>query len=634
MTQTKKARLSAAIAATMGGAALSAIPFAGHAQDPTAPAGFSATETGQALIVPYYTVNGDWWTALNVTNTTSSALLVKVRFREAMNSRDVLDFNVMLSPYDVWTAYVNGGVGEDAPPVVVPTDNSCTTPSFPEGGAPMLSLAYTGANDDGGMQTETRMNEGYVEMLVIGECRQGEPCMTTSDANGAGNAGIGWLTEHNSDGVPRNCGEAQARSVKAPGVNFPSPGDDFGVNATGLVAQATSSGPLTTAQRARSGAQDKWASNAIGVGIGWGPVTHPAPLKGNVAYVNGTLGTGAGTQALHLDNVVCSSVDEVGLLAQASLGLPPAQAAALADLLVGQNCRVLATAQSQDFFLEPTLGTYASGLWNILGLPVIEERFTWSDVFNEWAANPETQAYTNWVINFPTKSFHVDQNCGMVQAGNNAWRNDGINVLNCVSDSDLTLLSDTGPRFQPCAANASALGCVSPNASPTDPFVNAGGDGRGNRALPFAANLNPFDRYWDRTNQDDDAKSLVDVSATVYDREEQTGTSGPIFSPAVANPFELPYETNVINFVEDGMLDPLESAIGYYLDVYEALGNPDAEYGWVDIGFSQVRNTGLPSAFTGLPVYGFAVKVRVPAGAPYTVGQMMDHGYGHSNQPE
>ena len=66
---------------------------------------------GQALIYPYYTVNADangnaFNSLLSVVNSTNSAKAVKVRFLEGKNSREVLDFNLFLSKFDVWTAAV------------------------------------------------------------------------------------------------------------------------------------------------------------------------------------------------------------------------------------------------------------------------------------------------------------------------------------------------------------------------------------------------------------------------------------------------------------------------------------------------------------------------------------------------
>src|SRR5512143_2840592 len=89
---------------------------------------------GQVLIYPYYTVrtkdsttfsNPQFNSLLSVVNSTASAKAVKVRFLEGKNSREVLDFNLYLSAYDVWTAGVlpmSDGGG------VVTFDKSCTTP--------------------------------------------------------------------------------------------------------------------------------------------------------------------------------------------------------------------------------------------------------------------------------------------------------------------------------------------------------------------------------------------------------------------------------------------------------------------------------------------------------------------------
>ena len=61
---------------------------------------------GQLLIYPYYTTNAGNLTVLSVVNTTANAKAVKVRFLESENSQEVLDFNLYMSAYDVWTAAV------------------------------------------------------------------------------------------------------------------------------------------------------------------------------------------------------------------------------------------------------------------------------------------------------------------------------------------------------------------------------------------------------------------------------------------------------------------------------------------------------------------------------------------------
>ena len=66
---------------------------------------------GQVLLYPYYTVRTDnlgnpYNSLLSVVNSTASVKAVKVRFVEGKNSAEVIDFNLFLSPFDVWTAAI------------------------------------------------------------------------------------------------------------------------------------------------------------------------------------------------------------------------------------------------------------------------------------------------------------------------------------------------------------------------------------------------------------------------------------------------------------------------------------------------------------------------------------------------
>jgi len=127
---------------------------------------------GQVLIYPYYTARGGNDTLFSVVNTTAKAKAVKVRFIEALNSREVLDFNLYLSPYDVWVAAItetDAGGGQ----LLIP-DTSCTVPYF-QGGVPgnigvqpFLNFQYTGARSDGGPQGIERTASGYLEMIEMG----------------------------------------------------------------------------------------------------------------------------------------------------------------------------------------------------------------------------------------------------------------------------------------------------------------------------------------------------------------------------------------------------------------------------------------------------------------------------------
>ena len=89
---------------------------------------------GQVLLYPYYTVNDGNITALSVVNTTEHGKAVKVRFLDAMNSREVLDFNLYLSGFDVWTAVLFGDGDQPTDPAKIKTsDNSCTVPGIKRG---------------------------------------------------------------------------------------------------------------------------------------------------------------------------------------------------------------------------------------------------------------------------------------------------------------------------------------------------------------------------------------------------------------------------------------------------------------------------------------------------------------------
>ena len=85
---------------------------------------------GQVLIYPYYTVNKNQDTLLSVVNTDAvHGKAVKVRFLEGHNSREVLDFNLFLSEFDVWTASIfalsdAGVTGSEGAAITIDIPNS------------------------------------------------------------------------------------------------------------------------------------------------------------------------------------------------------------------------------------------------------------------------------------------------------------------------------------------------------------------------------------------------------------------------------------------------------------------------------------------------------------------------------
>ncbi len=151
---------------------------------------------GQVLIYPYYTVRNGYNvggvsaapfnTLLSIVNTTASTKAVKVRFREGKASKEVLDFNVFLSPKDMWVAAVTptdeGGAQIETP------DKSCTVPTFP---ALPVKFRTTDFVDDaigGGVE---RTTEGYFEVFEMATYLSSDPLS------------IG--AKHTSAGVPKDC---------------------------------------------------------------------------------------------------------------------------------------------------------------------------------------------------------------------------------------------------------------------------------------------------------------------------------------------------------------------------------------------------------------------------------------------
>jgi hypothetical protein len=137
---------------------------------------------------------------------------VKVRFLEGYNSREVLDFNLFLSPNDVWTARVSEAGDGGA---VFTDDHSCTYPPIDAGGQPFRAEAYNGGSvfpADSGPQDITRTREGYVELIEMGEIIPGSPLdnATVHDQTGAPNEG----TPSCSQGA---IGNAAGNYLTAPG---------------------------------------------------------------------------------------------------------------------------------------------------------------------------------------------------------------------------------------------------------------------------------------------------------------------------------------------------------------------------------------------------------------------------------
>jgi hypothetical protein len=159
---------------------------AGHARDAMF---LSPDGHGQLLVYPYYTVNGGNLTLLTIENTRDEAKGVRVRLREALNGRVVLQFNLYLGPQDMWTAAItpSAGVGVAAGPARLQTnDPSCSVPAIPATGLEFSRLDYIDSSATGGANRQDHPNAllathsapertraGSIEVIEMGVLRPG-----------------------------------------------------------------------------------------------------------------------------------------------------------------------------------------------------------------------------------------------------------------------------------------------------------------------------------------------------------------------------------------------------------------------------------------------------------------------------
>ncbi len=532
----------------------------------------SNTGTGTAVFIPYYTINDGWRTLFNIHNTSDSSLAVKVRLHEARNSRDVLDFVVLLSPFDVWTAWIQEGA--DGQPRLQTNDRSCTVPlSVRDSGASASALAYSGVfNDHSATNNDiSRMSEGYIEILVMGEVtnglsEDGVPWPTRDngaqgfapgDADtrnnltnpGAANfrGSTAWFAKH-VNGEPRNCQIIQNDFVTRAGT--------WAGGAAAIPGEEGSGSPYARLLQN--------AGDPDGIKVGYGVIETPAPLKVNASLIKESDGLAAGVESLHIS-----------------------------DWGVGEN---LMAAQQFPWFLEPSLAS-GEGLWTTGNLDDINEGIEALVVANEWANNPNTGASTDWVVTFPTKRFQADEDALNVQAACSIWRNDDV-----VTGG--TPVGSAGTRWwAPFGAGVTPFGperLLGANCPDLD-FPNV-----------FQAR--------------NDGKADLKVEYTIFDREEGSVVvvvDGPVISPAPPADVEissLPYEVNVLSFGSGSVDSALDSLIAESVDTSVLASN--ARTGWAAVGF--LLDNEEAAAY---PVTGFIFKKRDFNNPGLNYGQATEHGY-------
>ena len=126
---------------------------------------------GEVLLFPYYNTNEGNGTFINVANTTGDGKVVKVRFREGVESEDIFDFQLWLSPHDHWSGVI-AVVGDKIQ--LSTADTSCTVPVvFNNPNATFIPNRIPDIYSTDPQEVLTRMSEGHIEILEMGTVRPG-----------------------------------------------------------------------------------------------------------------------------------------------------------------------------------------------------------------------------------------------------------------------------------------------------------------------------------------------------------------------------------------------------------------------------------------------------------------------------
>ena len=311
---------------------------------------------GQVLLYPYYTVNGGNDTYLSVTNTTAQSKALKVRFRESRNARPVLEFNVYVGAYDVWTAAAFALDG-NGPANLLTQDTSCTVPaigtntSLPQlaNGTrylPFRNFAYSDASRDNGPSQLSRTREGYIEVIDMGTLRVGSGLTQVAEEVAHGSL---------PGGLPVGCPQVVNNWITTQGAW----------------------GDLSTGNRMKD-------------------IERPTGgLYGTAQIINVANGMLHAYVADAIDGFYGGSAPEGGLHYAPGAGHPT-----LADASDGgPTVSSLVTLDDG----RSVASTWAQGTADAISAVLMR-----NEIHNEFEFTPAIGAASEWVLTFPTKSFYAD----------------------------------------------------------------------------------------------------------------------------------------------------------------------------------------------------------------------------------
>ena len=337
-------------------AAVAAVTYAGAASAQTG--SVSSRNVGDLGIIPYYTVQGGFATAIHIINTSGYTQVVKLRARRGVDSMDSLDFNLVLSPFDEWVGSMtmdSVSTGGDPAIKLTSNDTSCTAPA----GVPTANGGQEWIMpSDGSVETlidfREGAEEGYIEVIAMAQpVSESEP--------------IAIAAKHVA-GVPRDCGAVRSNFFRATPTTK-------GVHAPNLTAQTCATSVA--------------CENAPAAGLELNDYTDSADdaLMVSWAVTDSNSGLEVGSNAVHIE----------GFAGEAMMSNQQVQ-------LLGQYDPLGYLFPDLDGG-SPNIGT--RGLYDGEVRPLLGA----SSVMNDWSSrNTDSFAVaTDWVVTMPGQYLMLDQ---------------------------------------------------------------------------------------------------------------------------------------------------------------------------------------------------------------------------------
>ena len=331
--------------------------------------------TGETLIFPFYSTENGNDTFINFANSTGDYKAVKVRLVEAQNSQEVLDFNLYLSPLDHFSFAITA-TGEGGAKLIT-ADNSCTVPAIPADGVALRSSKYLGDKQESNPANETdydntsivRTQAGYVEIIEMGQLDQtSEPLIDKvglADPMVAAINAAAAIT-HDGEGEPADCDilvRAWSRSDGEDGV---------------WLAESR-----TTVLTGDAEFLPAWAGGG---------------LYGYATVINVPEGTAFGYDAVAIADHVAAGASGSDMHYKPGDIRPNFGDDALdTSAIVSIDGEAVILDFDGDYPAESTERVQA-----------LNATLMASEIYNDYVTDPLIAAKTDWLLNFPTKAFHVN----------------------------------------------------------------------------------------------------------------------------------------------------------------------------------------------------------------------------------